>query len=37
MGPYPDVEEGVEEDFSKIKVGGVKLTAVVEREATLEG
>jgi glutathionyl-hydroquinone reductase len=35
MGPYPDIEEGVENDFGKIKPGGVKMPAVVAYEATL--
>lgn len=35
MGPYPDVEEGVERDWSKLTVGGVKHPAVLEYEATL--
>jgi len=36
MGPYPDVEEGYEEDFSKLKPGGVSLPAVLEHEKTLQ-
>jgi glutathionyl-hydroquinone reductase len=36
MGPYPDVEEGVETDFSKVRVGGVKMPAVLEYQKTLE-
>lgn len=36
MGPYPDVEEGYETDFSKLKPGSVKLPAVLEFEKTLE-
>lgn len=35
MGPFPDVEEGVEEDFSKLRVGGVRLPAVLEYQAGL--
>lgn len=35
MGPFPDVEEGVETDLSKLRVGGVKLPAVVEYQSTL--
>jgi putative glutathione S-transferase len=27
MGPIPDIESGVEKDWSKIKAGGVKLPA----------
>lgn len=36
MGPYPDVEEAVETDFSKVRVGRVKMTAVLEYQKTLE-
>ncbi|OCK95740.1 uncharacterized protein K441DRAFT_658447 [Cenococcum geophilum 1.58] len=36
MGPYPDVEGGVETDFSKVRVGGVKMPAVLEYQKTLE-
>ncbi|OCL11497.1 glutathione S-transferase, partial [Glonium stellatum] len=36
MGPYPDIEEGVETDFSKLSVGGVKMPAVLEYQKTLE-
>lgn len=35
MGPYPDVEEGYEEDISKIPVGGVKLPDVIEHQDNL--
>ncbi|KAL2000536.1 hypothetical protein VTN02DRAFT_2957 [Thermoascus thermophilus] len=35
MGPFPDVEEGVETDLSKLRVGGVKLPAVVEYQSML--
>lgn len=35
MGPYPDVEEGCESDFSKIKPAGVRLRAVLEYESKL--
>lgn len=36
MGPFPDVEEGVQRDWSKLVVGGVKHPAVLEYEATIE-
>jgi NRPS condensation-like uncharacterized protein len=32
MGPWPDVEEGVEMDFEKLRVGCVKMPAVLEYE-----
>lgn len=35
MGPFPDVEESVEKDFSKLKVGSVKLDAVLEYQKKL--
>lgn len=35
MGPFPDVEEGVETDISKLRIGGVKLSAVLEYQAKL--
>ncbi|CAI7627758.1 unnamed protein product [Penicillium glandicola] len=35
MGPFPDVEEGVEKDWGKLTIGGVKHPAVLEREATI--
>lgn len=35
MGPFPDVEEDVEDDLSKLKPGSVKLSAVLEYEARL--
>jgi len=34
MGPFPDVEEGVD-DFSKLRVGAVKLPAVLEYQSKL--
>ncbi|KAI9709909.1 MAG: hypothetical protein M1820_002986 [Bogoriella megaspora] len=34
-GPYPDVEDGVETDFSKIKPGGVKMQEVLDYEDSL--
>jgi putative glutathione S-transferase len=36
MGPYPDVEEGYEEDLSKVEPGGVKLPAVLEYAKSLK-
>jgi putative glutathione S-transferase len=35
LGPYPDVEEGYEEDWSKLKPGKVKHPAVLEAEGKL--
>ncbi|KAJ5675744.1 hypothetical protein N7462_008641 [Penicillium macrosclerotiorum] len=37
MGPFPDVEEGVQRDWSKVTVGGVKHPAVLEYETTISG
>ncbi|OAP62134.1 hypothetical protein AYL99_04337 [Fonsecaea erecta] len=37
MGPYPDVEEGFERDFSKVRVGGVSMPNVVKLEKQLPG
>lgn len=34
MGPYPDVEEGVE-DFSELKPGRVRHPAVLEYQSKL--
>ena len=36
MGPWPDVEEGFERDFSKLRVGSVRLPAVLEYEKQLQ-
>ena len=36
MGPWPDVEEGFEKDFSKLRVGAVKLPAVLGYEKQLQ-
>jgi putative glutathione S-transferase len=36
MGPWPDVEEGFERDFSKLRVGAVRLPAVLEYEKQLQ-
>ncbi|PYH89197.1 glutathione S-transferase omega-like 2 [Aspergillus ellipticus CBS 707.79] len=33
LGPFPDIEEGVERDWSVLRVGGVRHPAVVEYEA----
>jgi putative glutathione S-transferase len=30
MGPFPDVEEGVEDDWAKLKIGGVMHPAVLK-------
>ncbi|KAJ5720581.1 uncharacterized protein N7483_008515 [Penicillium malachiteum] len=35
MGPFPDIEEGVERHWSRLVVGGVKHPAVLEYEQTL--
>lgn len=35
MGPWPDVEEGWEEDAGRLPVGGVKMPRVLELEAKL--
>lgn len=32
MGPYPDVEEGYVEDLSKLRVGEIKMPAVLDYE-----
>ena len=29
MSPFPDIEEGLEPDFRKLKAGGVKMEAVL--------
>ncbi|KIW04606.1 uncharacterized protein PV09_04354 [Verruconis gallopava] len=35
MGPYPDIEEGFEVDFSKVPIGTVKLQAVIDYQKSL--
>jgi glutathionyl-hydroquinone reductase len=35
MGPFPDMEEGVNLDFRSIKPGAVRHPAVVEYQSTL--
>ncbi|KAJ5217068.1 hypothetical protein N7468_010076 [Penicillium chermesinum] len=35
LGPFPDIEEGVERDWSKLRIGGVLHPAVLEYEASL--
>ncbi|KAJ5702096.1 hypothetical protein N7488_009644 [Penicillium malachiteum] len=35
IGPFPDIEEGVERDWSRLVVGGVKHPAVLQYEQTL--
>ncbi|KAK4996932.1 hypothetical protein LTR66_003561 [Elasticomyces elasticus] len=35
VGPWPDIEEFYEEDYSKIKPGGVSMPEVLEHEAKL--
>ncbi|OJJ06662.1 hypothetical protein ASPVEDRAFT_56237 [Aspergillus versicolor CBS 583.65] len=36
MGPFPDVEEGVEQDWGKLRIGEVWHPAVLEFERTLK-
>ncbi|RDW86930.1 putative cell wall organization protein/glutathione transferase (Gto3) [Aspergillus mulundensis] len=36
LGPYPDVEEGVEQEWAKLKVGGVEHPEVLEFEKGLK-
>lgn len=36
LGPFPDVEEGVEQDWGKLRVGEVRHPAVLEFETTLK-
>ncbi|KAI5456891.1 glutathione S-transferase [Mariannaea sp. PMI_226] len=35
LGPFPDIEEGVNIDFSKLKVGAVRHPAVIQRQKEL--
>ncbi|KAK5991870.1 Glutathione S-transferase omega-like 2 [Cladobotryum mycophilum] len=35
MGPFPDVEEGVDLDFAKLKLGVIRHPAVLERQKEL--
>jgi glutathionyl-hydroquinone reductase len=35
IGPLPDIEEGFEPDFSKIRIGSIDLPAVLQYQATL--
>lgn len=35
MGPWPDVEDGYERDLTKLKIGGVKMPLVLDREEKL--
>lgn len=37
MGPFPDIEEAFEEDWSKLTVGEVKQPDVLKYEATIPG
>ncbi|CAI7604841.1 unnamed protein product [Penicillium viridicatum] len=37
MGPFPDVEEGFEENWNKLAVGEVKHPAVLDYETTIPG
>ena len=34
MGPFPDVETGVEKSWSKLRPGGVKMEAVLVHQRT---
>jgi hypothetical protein len=36
MGPWPDVEDGFEHDFAKLRAGEVRLPAVLEYEKQLQ-
>lgn len=36
-GPYPDIEQGVQADFTKLKPGGVKMAEVVAWESEKYG
>lgn len=36
MGPYPDIEEGVELDFAKLKLGSIDMASVLAHEAKLQ-
>src|SRR5260221_11005612 len=36
-GPYPDIEKRWEEDISKVRVGGIEMTEVLELENKLNG
>ena len=35
MGPVPDIEEGIKEDFAKLAPGGIKLANVESYASTL--
>lgn len=35
MGPWPDVEDGFEADFGKVRIGGVKMPLVMQLEEKL--
>lgn len=35
MGPFPDIEEGVERDWTALRIGGVKHPAVLEYESSI--
>ncbi|KAL2818622.1 glutathione S-transferase [Aspergillus granulosus] len=37
VGPFPDVEEGIERDWTRLRVGSVKHPEVLEFEGTLAG
>lgn len=37
MGPYPDIEEGYESDWSKLSPGSIDMPAVLEAERKLIG
>jgi hypothetical protein len=34
-GPFPDIQEGAEQDFSKLKPGGVMIEAIERYASTL--
>jgi putative glutathione S-transferase len=37
VGPFPDIEEGVERDWVRLRVGSVQHPKVLEFESTLAG
>jgi putative glutathione S-transferase len=36
MGPWPNIEKGYEEDWSKLSPGEIDMPEVLEHEKTLE-
>ena len=35
LGPWPDIEDAYEEDYSKLEPGGIKMPEVLKHEAKL--